>query len=76
MALSIILSRNMLAYRTTNNLSQEVCADACGISTRYWGKLERAEVNPSLKIIEKISKGTGLTPSQLLDKHLYQKHNA
>lgn len=38
----------------------------CGISEAYYGRLERGEFSPTLKMLERISKALGITISDLL----------
>ena len=40
----------------------------CNLSTRYWGKMERCEVNVSLKTLDKIARGLCVSASELLDE--------
>lgn len=51
--------------RTGQGLSQEAFAAQCDLDRTYIGGIERGERNVSLRNIEVIAKGLGLTISQL-----------
>lgn len=53
--------------REIKNLSQEDLANDCNIPKRQIGRIERAEANPTLRTLIKISNALELTPSTLLD---------
>lgn len=52
--------------RENNGFQQYDFADYCGISEAYYGRLERGEYSPTLKILEKISRTLGITISELV----------
>jgi len=54
------------AERLKQNLSQEELAARAGVHRTYIGMIERAEKNITLENIEKIAKGLGLEPSELI----------
>lgn len=60
-----IIASNIVARRTTLNLSQEKAAEQCGISTRNYGRIERGEGNPTLTVLVKIIDGLSMTWEQL-----------
>ena len=55
-----ILANNLLCFRSDNHLSQEELA---------W-KSERAEIQSSLRTLDKLSQGTGLPVMDLLTPHI------
>lgn len=63
-----ILGKNLKRYRKVKKTSQEELADRCGMSTRTFGKIERSEVNTSLKELDKLSAGTGISAALLLSE--------
>ena len=67
----VILACNLLEYRTINGISQEDLALQIGIDVKTFARIERAEVHTNLEILDWISRGTGMTPAQLLTP-LYQ----
>lgn len=52
--------------RENNGFQQYDFAYYCGISEAYYGRLERGEYSPTLKILEKISKALGTPISELV----------
>ena len=61
-----ILALNLLRFRNDNNLSQEELAWKSGLSVKGYAQIERAEVQSSLKTLDKLSRGTGLSVLALL----------
>lgn len=61
-----ILALNLLRFRDDNNLSQEELAWKSGLSVKGYAQIERAEVQSSLKTLDKLSQGTGLSVLALL----------
>ena len=62
----VILACNLFEYRTINELSQEDLAHQIGIEVKTYARIERAKGHTNLKILDRISRGTGMTPAQLL----------
>ncbi len=52
--------------REDNGFQQYEFADYCGISEAYYGRLERGEYSPTIKILDKISRTLGITISELI----------
>ena len=52
--------------RQEKRWSQETAAEICDLSSRYGGKLERAEASASIDTIEKISKGFQVSAAELM----------
>jgi transcriptional regulator with XRE-family HTH domain len=63
----IALGNRIRELREAKRWSQEEFADLCGIHRTAIGFLERAERNPRLDTLPTISKGLGITVSELLD---------
>lgn len=61
-----ILGKNVKYHRKIRRLTQEKAAELCDLCPRYWGKIERGQVAATVKTIEKISNGLGVTPKELL----------
>lgn len=70
MNLDEILAMNLKKYRKKYEISQEELAGRSGMSIRSYGKIERGEVCTSLRMVEKLADGTGLSPIQLLRDNL------
>ena len=62
----IALGERIRELREGNHWSQEEFADRCGLHRTAIGLLERAERNPRLDTLITISKGFGITISDLL----------
>ena len=60
------LGQKMRELRAKRGISQEDFADACGLHRTAVGLLERGERWPRLDTLLRISKGFGITVSQLL----------
>ena len=65
-----ILANNLLCFRSDNHLSQEELAWKSGLSVSGYTKIERAEIQSSLRTLDKISQGTGLPVMDLLTPHI------
>ncbi|MBF4519484.1 helix-turn-helix transcriptional regulator [Flavobacterium sp. ANB] len=61
------LGSKIRRLRETKNLSQEALANDCNLPTRQIGRVERAEINPTLRTLIKIANALELTPSELLN---------
>ena len=65
-----ILANNLLCFRSDNHLSQEELAWKSGLSGSGYTKIERAEIQSSLRTLDKLSQGTGLPVMDLLTPHI------
>lgn len=67
-----MFSKNLLAALLRlcdqRKWSYEKAAERCGISARHFGNLVRGTSVPSLKTLEKLCAGFGVTPNELLLK--------
>ena len=70
--LSKIVSRNVRNLRAAANLSQVQLAKASGLSIRYISRLESKPQNATLEIIEKLAKGLGCTPSEIIGEFTHR----
>ena len=57
----IVAKRRIEANKTQDDMS-----DACGISTRYWGALERGAGNPSFLTLRAIAAALSIDVEDLL----------
>lgn len=64
--INIKFGNNLRQLRENNGFQQYEFATYCGISEAYYGRLERGEFSPTLKILEKISKTLGISISELV----------
>ncbi len=60
------LAKAVTTLRTQNNWSQEECAENLGIATAYLSRIERAQVNVTLRNLVRISTGFDVDISDLL----------
>ena len=60
------LGRNLRAIRIDRGLSQEELAEVLHVHRTYVGGLERGERNLSLRSVERLAAGLGVTPERLL----------
>lgn len=65
-----ILANNLLCFRSDNHLSQEELAWKSGLSVSGYTQIERAEIQSSLRTLDKLSQGTGLPVMDLLTPHI------
>ena len=65
-----ILANNLLCFRSDNHLSQEELAWKSGLSVSGYTKIERAEIQSSLRTLDKLSQGTVLPVMDLLTPHI------
>ncbi|MCR4031839.1 MULTISPECIES: helix-turn-helix domain-containing protein [Flavobacterium] len=53
--------------REKKGLSQQDLADDCGITQNQVGRIERAEINTTIKTLVKIANALDVEPKELLD---------
>ncbi|MBZ4044502.1 helix-turn-helix domain-containing protein [Flavobacterium hibisci] len=61
------LGSRVRQLREVKNLSQQDLANDCNIPKRQIGRIERAEINPTLKTLIKIANALELELKDLLD---------
>lgn len=61
-----VLASNVRVRRRSLRLSQEELAHRVGVDVRYLGGIERAQENPSLKVIVALAEALRCTPIDLL----------
>lgn len=65
-SLKEIVSKNVKAIRKSKGMSQQDLADETGLSVRYLSKVENDPPDITLGNLERISRGLGVMPSELL----------
>lgn len=60
------IAAKLKQVRLQKGLSQVGVAEKAGISTNYYARVERAEVKPSVEILEKIIKALKVKSSDIL----------
>jgi transcriptional regulator with XRE-family HTH domain len=66
MDLKDVLALNLRRLRNTRRLTQEELAERAGISSRYVGAIERADVSASVTILGQIAEALTVEPGELL----------
>jgi transcriptional regulator with XRE-family HTH domain len=70
------LGRAVLELRARRGLSQEELGFVCDIHRNYIGALERAEVNPTLRTLLRLTRGLALPLSGLVEVYERQLADA
>lgn len=60
------LSVSVLKLCDANHYTYESASERCDISTRYLGSIARRKTSPSIRTLEKLCVGFGVTPNDLL----------
>ncbi|MBZ9711605.1 helix-turn-helix transcriptional regulator [Mesorhizobium sp. ESP7-2] len=68
MDLKEILAINLRHARNRRNLTQEELAERSGLSSRYIGAIERADVSASVTVLGRIADALGMEPEALIRK--------
>jgi transcriptional regulator with XRE-family HTH domain len=66
MDLKEVMAVNLRRMRHDRNMTQEELADGCGLSARYVGAIERADVSASVTVLGRIADTLGVEPGELL----------
>ena len=61
-----VMARNLRRLRAEHKLTQEQLADRAGLSTRYIGSVERADVKARITVVDQIATALGVDPGELL----------
>ncbi|TPL89735.1 helix-turn-helix transcriptional regulator [Mesorhizobium sp. B2-3-13] len=66
MDLKEVFAINLRQIRTSNGLTQEELAERAGLSARYIGSIERADVSASVTVLGRIADALGVEPHLLV----------
>jgi len=66
MNLTEAMATNVRRARHAGNMTQEELADRAGVSSRYLGSIERAEVSVTITVLERLAKALGVDPCELI----------
>jgi transcriptional regulator with XRE-family HTH domain len=66
MDLKEVMAINLRRMRHDKQLTQEELADRAGLSARYVGAVERADVSASVTVLGQIANALGVEPGDLL----------
>jgi XRE family transcriptional regulator, regulator of sulfur utilization len=62
----LIFGANLRHERTTRGLTQEQVADVARIEASYYSRLERAVVDPGVRMVSRVALGLGVASAQLM----------
>ena len=62
------IAEELKAIRTSNKISQESLAFACGLSRNYVGVIEKGHNKISLEVFLKLCSGLQIHPNEILNK--------
>lgn len=68
MDLKEVMARNLRRARHDKKLTQEELAERAGLSSRYIGAIERADVSASVTVLGQIADALEMEPGELLQK--------
>ncbi|ULJ74526.1 helix-turn-helix domain-containing protein [Rhizobium gallicum] len=68
MDLKEVMAINLRRIRHGKQLTQEELAHRSGLSARYVGAIERADVSASVTVLGQIAEALGIDPAELLAK--------
>ena len=66
MDLKEVMAANLRRLRHDKQMTQEELADQSGLSARYIGAIERADVSASVTVLGQIAEALGIEPGDLL----------
>ncbi|RWC39569.1 MAG: XRE family transcriptional regulator [Mesorhizobium sp.] len=66
MDLKEVFAINLRQIRTSSGLTQEELAERAGLSARYIGSIERADVSASVTVLGRIADALGVEPHTLV----------
>lgn len=68
MDLKDVMAINLRRMRHDRNMTQEELADRAGLSARYIGAIERADVTASVTVLGQIAEALAVEPGELLQR--------
>lgn len=66
MDLTEVMAANVRRARHAGKMTQEELADRAGVSARYLGSIERAEVSATITVLERLAGALGVDPCALI----------
>ncbi len=66
MDLKEVMAVNLRRIRHAKNLTQEELAESAGLSARYIGAIERADVSASVTVLGRIAEALGVEATDLI----------
>ncbi|UPK26511.1 helix-turn-helix domain-containing protein [Bradyrhizobium sp. 195] len=68
MDLKEVMAINLRRIRHVKKMTQEDLADSAGLSVRYVGAIERADVSASVTVLGRIAKALGVEATDLIKR--------
>ena len=62
-----LVATNLRRARQAKKLTQEELADRAGLSSRYIGSIERAQVSPSVTVLGQLAEALEIDPRDFFD---------
>jgi transcriptional regulator with XRE-family HTH domain len=66
MSLTEVMAANVRRARHVGKMTQEELAERAGVSARYLGSIERAEVSATVTVLERLAEALGVEPCALI----------
>lgn len=74
MDLKEVMAINLRRSRHVKKMTQEELADRAGLSVRYVGAIERADVSASVTVLGRIAKALGVEATDLIKRTTVHSH--
>ncbi|WFU25455.1 helix-turn-helix transcriptional regulator [Bradyrhizobium sp. CB1717] len=76
MDLKEVMAINLRRIRHKREMTQEELADGAGLSVRYIGAIERADVSASVTVLGRIAEALGVEATDLIKRTAVHPHRA
>lgn len=76
MDLKEVMAINLRRLRHVKKMTQEELADGAGLSVRYVGAIERADVSASVTVLGRIAEALGVEAADLVKRATVHPHRA
>ncbi|MET4803971.1 helix-turn-helix transcriptional regulator [Bradyrhizobium sp. LB11.1] len=76
MDLKEVMAVNLRRIRHVKKMTQEELADGAGLSVRYIGAIERADVSASVTVLGRIAEALGVEAADLVKRTAAYPHRA
>ncbi|MET4601012.1 transcriptional regulator with XRE-family HTH domain [Bradyrhizobium sp. JR4.1] len=76
MDLKEVMAVNLRRIRHVKKMTQEELADGAGLSVRYIGAIERADVSASVTVLGRIAEALGVEAADLVKRTAAHPHRA
>ena len=74
MDLKGVMAINLRRIRHVKKMTQEELADSAGLSVRYIGAIERADVSASVTVLGRIAEALGIEATDLIKRTAVHPH--